>query len=611
MERKKHSPAVFRLLVFTAILSLVFGFGLSQSRAWVASAQDGPTPSPSATPDAEKERLQREADLATLKKTKAEADKAAAEARKAEFEATFPKPTSSPLEGKTTVEGAVIESQMISYVSLARAANRIVEAIKGVRVDNNPINIRKLAIYNERDVNLMLSYKVANTQTDGIRQSYCSLLSPAATVNIKTNSGALVCPTPPPGPAPDINAAQPSPAAPVAPLAIAQSFLGAFVDLTALLRTNVEIKGQTFVIDEGPLVAEVFRAARRATPDGLPATAQLYYPYVFPPNVNTSQGSELLARLEAVHRLRVRAEEIVDDLTTTSNELGAVNDKIDALNESIDKTIPKQTADAITTSGNIIKANCRRLTGDVDEIKTLPADQRGDAMVRLIEKARRICQRMDKDKLEELLGLSDTIQQLEKSLSKAKDDLDKATTKQGDLESHLKDIEALLDPGALIFIHIPGQKDEDDPEQARERIASAVARLNAVNAQFDSFVNSLVQADASGVNPLTNYIRIESLFSAVPPDDGSYWLQLKVINAGGNNRIKTNLLVDIFTGGNRVSHSGGVIVQYNLFDSNGRSVGSDTIADYTNYIKANKVHGVTNSRPNRNHPADDDIDARP
>jgi hypothetical protein len=112
-------------LILIGLLFLAFGLSVSQSRVWVVSAQSTPTP------DEEKERLQREADLATLKKTKAEADQTVAEVRRAEIEAMLPKPTSSPLEGKTTVEGAVMESQMISYVSLARDADRIVAAIKG------------------------------------------------------------------------------------------------------------------------------------------------------------------------------------------------------------------------------------------------------------------------------------------------------------------------------------------------------------------------------------------------------------------------------------------------------------------------------------------------
>jgi hypothetical protein len=66
-------------------------------------------------------------------------------------------------------------------------------------------------------------------------------------------------------------------------------------------------------------------------------------------------------------------------------------------------------------------------------------------------------------------------------------------------------------------------------------------------------------------------------------------LELKVINAVGNNRIKTNLIVDIFRGGNRVSHSGGVIAQYNLFKPSGQSIVSGVASVYTKYIDAGKI----------------------
>lgn len=71
-----------------------------------------------------------------------------------------------------------------------------------------------------------------------------------------------------------------------------------------------------------------------------------------------------------------------------------------------------------------------------------------------------------------------------------------------------------------------------------------------------------------------------------------YWLQLKVLRAGGNNRIKTNLIVDVFAGGNRLSHSGGTVVQYNFFNRSGRSFLSDTLTVYTDYIKSSRVKNL-------------------
>src|SRR6185437_13754456 len=112
---------------------------------------------------------------------------------------------------------------------------------------------------------------------------------------------------------------------------IASSFLGGFVDMTALLRTNVEIKGQTFVIDEAPLAAEVFRAARERT-----YLTELYYPYVFPPKVNSREPSLLLGQLEQTHNNRVEAERRLDDIATTSTALSDANDAVKKLGKSID-----------------------------------------------------------------------------------------------------------------------------------------------------------------------------------------------------------------------------------------------------------------------------------
>ena len=542
------------------------------------------TPSPTPTPDSP--------EVQRLKEEKAQADlrKDIAVDQKDELAAKFPKPTSSPLEGKTTVEGAVIESQMVSYVSLSRAADRVVDAIK-----DHFTKGENLAIYNERDINLMLSYRVAMSQIDElVGQGYCQILT-----NAVTNS---LCPTPTPTPAPG-----PGPlhgqGAPAEILPIAQSFLGAFVDMTALLRTNVEIKGQSFVIDEGPLVAEVFRSTK-----GKPSPTKfgaLYYPYVFPPNINGSQGSEILKRLEVVHRLRGNSAQIIDAIQKDSTQIEKATAAIKELEKALNETLPKQSADAVALAGVLIQANCRRLSPEVDNIKKLPEELQSDATVRLIDRLKKDCPRLDPDKLAQLLGLSNVLGETAEDVKKANSDRTKAETQK---KTAGTDLAAQL--AKLNLLNLTSSSTDDDRKDAA---TAAVAQLKAINEQFDNLVTSLIRSQGTDANPLTNYIRTERLSSALATtcasspttpcvststttDPGSYWLVLKVINAGGNNRIKTNLLVDIFTGGNRISHSGGVIIQYQLFDRSGQSVESGIVSDYTNYIKASKVPSLTGSK---------------
>jgi hypothetical protein len=194
---------------------------------------------------------------------------------------------------------------------------------------------------------------------------------------------------------------------------------------------------------------------------------------------------------------------------------------------------------------------------------------------------------MAPDKVAQLLGMQKTIGDIESELADSKTALEKAKGKKTDAE---KDLKAEL---AKLRLKRPGGSDA----QLKNDATAVVAQLKAINAQFDNLVTTLVQPQAGGVNPLTNFIRTERLSSALGTKnpEKSFWLVVKVINAGGNNRIKTNPIVDIFRGGNRLSHSGGVIAQYHLFKSNGVSVRSGTVSDYTNYINAEKVTKITGS----------------
>ena len=114
------------------------------------------TPTPTPLSEAQQE-LQRRRDLLNLQKEIAESEQAIAEAEKAKREAKYSKSDTKPLEGKTTVDGAVIESQMVAYVSMARAANTLVLALS-----RHSGNVNNLAIFNEADVKLLFSYKVAD-----------------------------------------------------------------------------------------------------------------------------------------------------------------------------------------------------------------------------------------------------------------------------------------------------------------------------------------------------------------------------------------------------------------------------------------------------------------
>ena len=505
---RSATPTVTRLLV--AALSLL----LSASAAAVMAQ----TPSPTATPESEEIKRLRE------EKTRAELERDIAEAEKKEFDAKYPKPTTSPLAGETKInDGAVIESEMISYLSMAYAADRIVE-----RLRENKVPIRNLAVYNRADIDLLLNYRATTAQLDILKDEFCKLIPE---------------PKPAACPGPGQKSADRSVRAVTG---IISSFLGSFVDMTALLRTNVTIQGHTFNIDEASLVSEVFRAARAAdgicvaVAEGAPCVRPaLYYPAAFPPNDPNLKTSELLTRLEELNDLKARALVFV------------------AAREELLKAIVKSKAEIAKFKGHKEDGPQRlvSLRASLTRLEEVQAEE---------EKHRR---RMPFEMLERM-------KQLRASILELDEDIKAAPKKLEEEEAKLKQLQAA---------------------GSEEAIRDQLAKIKLVGERFDQLIANLIKTDAAtGINSLTAYIRAENLKAVMKDDGGSYWLQLAVVKAGGNNRIKTNLIVDIFTGGSRLSHSGGVIVQYNLYDLRGRSILSDTLTEYTGYTKAGRIKRLKN-----------------
>jgi hypothetical protein len=439
------------------------------------------------------------AEVLRLEEEKAQAElrRAIAEANKAELEAKFREPTTRPLEGKTTVDGALIESQIMSYDELANAANKVAQNLKSTKLP-----IKTLAIYNESDVKLILSYKVALNQLKLMKEGYVQLIEPTPPTCPVTFPELLIVQS-------LENKARPALAGPIPVMTMAKSIFGSFVDLTALLRTTIEIKGQVFDVEELALVSEVFRAIRETNEIQNPA---LYYPAVFPPNLDFNVdelNSQLLSELDALNHSKAYAEGLADALAETQKEITKTKTAIDALKAEVaGLKIPK--------SGDIQKPSDGKIAKAEAELNRLQA-----VLACLLSKLKPTLQNPDK--------LEDTI-----------------------------------------------------------------ARLKAKNEQFAKLVEALVKADnTSGLNSLTSYIKTEMMLTAFKgsqqKDTDFYWLQLKVLKAGGNNRIKTNLIVDIFTGGNRLSHSGGVVVEYILFDRNGLAKASAIFTEYSGYVKSGNI----------------------
>lgn len=117
-----------------------------------------------------------------------------------------------------------------------------------------------------------------------------------------------------------------------------------------------------------------------------------------------------------------------------------------------------------------------------------------------------------------------------------------------------------------------------------------ITRLKAMNDQFDKFVAALTVLDATtGASPMTNLVRAEKLRKTLKKGD-SGMLYVKVMKAGGNNKITQNLFK-----GTKISHSGGVVVSYIVFNNAGEVALADTLYNYDGYLRIKSKEGTLTS----------------
>ena len=490
-----HAPRP-RFVSFTGLAKAALALALALSLSGVAAAQDESD---------ETKKLKDEVELLKLQKEKAELEKDLLAAK-------FPMSSTKPLEGKTTVDdNAFLESEMLSYRSMATLAGRISDEI-----NQRLPGMTSMAVYNERDIKLLLSYKAVNDQIELMRAGYNEIIKP------------------PP--------AAPEALTPTQGINVVTSVLGSFVDLLALFRTDTEIKGKSFTIKEAALVAEVFRELRAKYSNR--DCPSFYYPAAFPPDENPSKESRILTAIQDLFILKARAEEIIS-LEEIEKKVKALKAEVATLETALDA---KQKE--LAAKENELKSHMKRFGSN-------PRGKRG----------------FEQDKL------SFAVEQLRKEEKEIEQALGE---KRGELK---KQVDAQKEQSAKI-------NDGIDKDQA-------ILKLKALNSSFEKFVADLTKVDDSaGINALTAYIKAENLKDAMerrssgckaPADTGGegYWLQLEVLRAGGNNKTRRNFF-DIFTG-NKLSHSGGTIIQYMVYDTKGSVKLSDTKTDYQDYVGAGKI----------------------
>jgi hypothetical protein len=237
----------------------------------------------------------------TSAKTRAEGDKAIAEAQRATLLAQLPPTETKALEPKATVDASAVGViQLQAFKAIRDLAAQMARAIR----DQFP-QLCTILLYNAPDVLTLARYRTFEKESRLIARGYAGALPVAPGETAGAGGGAK-------------SAAFAS--ALFAP-AVAVTAVKSVIDLVALFRTNVDIKGASVTFDDATLAAEVSRTLRSvfntkpksahgadgAGHDEYPDSLEVIYSALVAPGLlgeGSDEESGLLNDLEALGRQR-------------------------------------------------------------------------------------------------------------------------------------------------------------------------------------------------------------------------------------------------------------------------------------------------------------------
>jgi len=491
-------------------------FLIFMATAQMAQAQDA-TPTP--TPTAEELRLQEEKRLLLLKKDIEEAKKAIRDAQPQPEKP--PEPTATPLAGDATLsEGVRLETELVSYNSVSRAAKEIATAI--LNKTNNPQNI---AIFDAQIVKDWRFYKALFPAFEG---QVTNLVNEYKNALQEGNPLPLNVP-----PRANMKAASIAGA-----LATGTNLLKSAIDLAALFRTDTKIEGRQVTVNQNALVAELLRELKTQK-----STLTLYYPGVFPPR-------------------RPSCPEQVKD------------------QNGQDVTIDKCT-EGSTVLIDIGLLFSYKATAEA----SIKKDQdKEDLLVKQIKPTREQIAKLSQ-KLARVTELEAILIHLNEAL---KAETDPEVRKRLELViARYTAEQAALGTKAELQAQIDAAKASIAGKEAQIDVLDAeIELLTDLNARFQKFVDEFVKVDSNGVNALALLVKSEDIDNAMREAE-SYWVEIQSVTAGGNNRTRKNLLR--YFSGPKIDHSGGVVVEYALYDKSGAVVYSDKVSCYEGYVEPKNI----------------------
>jgi hypothetical protein len=518
----------------------------------VARAQ---TAAPTPTPTEEELRLQEQKRLLELQRDIELAKKAIRDAQPQPAAAPAPPtPTTTPLAGDTTLEGVKLESEMVTYAAMSMVVDAIADEVRsrvGAADRCPPQQIQPcapppaVAIYDAQVVKDWRYYQALFPAFEGqvkdLFKSYAKLLceSDEASPDFKTKYG--FCDNNNKARAIDPNR-ELGPQLLAVTGAVSSAFgagtnlLKTFVDAAALFRTDTKITGNAVTVEESALVAEIFRALRNKY-SASHQEIYLYYPEVFPPRLDLPDTEQNRAKYN-------RTVTTIGTLFLAKIEADRV---IAALGEEKEGILKKP----------LVKNGLERLgklNADLASVKALTFQRTRLEQAFYAETDPVVKERIKKEigEVGTALAKLNTQSWYEAEIANVKSQLALDTTRVDEIDENVKS-------------------------------------LSDLNKRFQTFVDEFVKVNSTGVNALSLFVKAEDIEN-VMRESNSYWLEIKSVSAGGNNRVRKNLL-RYFTGA-KVDHSGGVIIEYTLYNREGRVVYSDKFSYYGDYVEPKNIRNL-------------------
>jgi len=434
-----------------------------------------------------------------------------------------PTPSATPLAGDTTLDQNVKLEAEMVSDKAMSAAAKDISKEIRARV----AKATTISVYDAQTVKDWRFYQALSPALQGqvkdIKEQYQQLLDLSVTVRADQNVRESFTG------AADISSA----------FGAGTTLLKSFVDLTALFRTDTKIEGKSVTIDKSALVGELFRALKNDY-----AAITLYYPEVFPPRKPICEGAD------------------------------------DAVTPPPEHCVQKKFM-TVTIIGDLF--NYKKLAEQ--EIETNKA-------------AKEVINTGIASELEEMGSREEELTQVGK-LKARKENLTTALGKEKvplfrrKLWEEIVEVEAQLgnfggiNAEAMLEARISRLAELIRPKKAQiKQLDSEIKQLADLNQRFQDFVDEFVKVDANGVNALSMFIRAEDIEHAMTGDE-SYWLEIKSVAAGVNNRVRKNFLR--YFSGAKVDHSGGVIVEYTLYNKAGAVIYSDKVSVYGGYFEPKKI----------------------